>query len=290
MTDPFFLLTLSGSAIGIAFGFAVRRPKRSGYPLRARHRQAVGIPVALIAASVLAGGAFLTDGALIIEWWRWAAALSAGALVYTMLVLLAQRWWRAAMVAIIVIPIIPAFDAWMALPFDVPSLALPCRAPGLVLYENEDARSDEPTLALVRVDPPLGEADPRVENTMAVRVLPVVDVTAGEEEAAVPGAAGVWQPVGQASAADTVRIEVRLERYFPPLWWFPTSERVTELSIIIGEQSASLSASSGRIPHLERVRSLRTVHAEMPTAAGQYLQPGVYALEYSCGATDTQDV
>ncbi len=290
MTDPFFLLTLSGSAIGIAFGFAVRRPKRSGYPLRTRHRRAIGIPAALITASITAGGAFLSDAALIIDWWRWAAALSAAALVYTALVLLAQRWWRAAVAALIVIPIIPAFGAWMAFPFEVPSLDLPCRAPRLVIHENGDSRSDEPTLALVRIDPPLGGVAPRAEDVMAVRVLPVVDVTAGEDAAAAPGAAGVWQPVGRATAADTVRIEVRLERYFPPLWWFPTSERVTELSTIIGEQSASLSASSGRIPHLERVRSFRTVHAEIPTAPGRYPQPGVYALEYSCGATDTQDV
>ncbi|MFW5828341.1 MAG: hypothetical protein ACOCU4_09615 [Alkalispirochaeta sp.] len=252
MIDPFLLLTLSGSAIGIAFGFVVLAPKRSVHPIRARRRRAVGIPTALTLAVGTAGAALLADAALIIAWWRWAVALFSAALLYAAVVFLARRWWKAVAVGLIAIPIVPALGAWMSFPFSVPSPSRSCPAPELVIHENGTSRSDESTLALVRIDPPREETESPAEAAMAVRILPVVDLGAGTDESAEPGPGGIWQPVGRAVSGDTLGIDVTLEEYLPPLWWFPAAERVTELSIRIGEERTSLSAAEDRIPALDR--------------------------------------
>ncbi|HKK49870.1 MAG TPA: hypothetical protein VJ932_12300 [Alkalispirochaeta sp.] len=304
MPDPFFLLTLSGSAIGCALGFAVRRPKRSLHPLRTRRQRMVGIPAALIVASATAGAAILAEADLVVAWWRWAAGLSTGALIFTTLLFLARRWWRGVAAGLVILPLIPAIGAWVALTPGGPVLDLPCATPELAVLVNDSSSEEEPTLALVRIDPPagaVGAEDADSEQMMAVRVLPVVDVTAnndgdadsGDSPGAVPGvspSAGAWHVVGAAAATDTLRITVSLERYIPPLWWFPGSERVAQLSVTIDGRTATLSSAGATFPGLNRVRSDRTVEVEMPPQAGRFLQPGVYSLEYSCARVDTENV
>ncbi|MFW5693960.1 MAG: hypothetical protein ACOCYB_02240 [Alkalispirochaeta sp.] len=289
MTDPFLLLTLSGSALGIALILTLRRPKRNSHPLRARRQRAVGIPAALTVALGGVGGALLIDASLVVNWWRWAVALSAAALLYTGMVLLSRGWARAVVALVIVVPIVPAWDAWTSLPHGADYLKLGCEAPTLVVRANERPRDDDPPVVLLRIDPPLGDDD-----RMVVRVLPAVDLAldaAGGPDAANESATtGAWLRVGTASATDTVRMVVTVERYAPPLWWFPTSEWISKISLSTGEHRTTLVAPPARITNLTDGRDSRTVEAELPARSAHYLQSGVYTLEYSCGPTDTGNV
>lgn len=278
MADPFFLLTLTGSAIGVALYLARRSPGDTAHPLRTRRQRAIGIPVVLTIAVVTAGATVFVDGGLILEWWLWAAALFGGVTVYTWVVLRIPRWWRVPLVLLLAAPIIPAVEAWRALPHPANYLGLRCTDPVLALRENGDSRNGDPTIALVRLDPPLEENGP-----MTLRVLPAVSLVAD-------GSHGGWQPAVQVGTADSIQIVVTLERYPSPLWWFPTDDRVSQLSISTPEQSATMSAAPVRYGWLRDVGSTRMVELVQPDRPGRFLQPGVYALEYSCGATDTENV
>ncbi|MFO8044043.1 MAG: hypothetical protein R6U25_12645 [Alkalispirochaeta sp.] len=293
MADPFFLLTLTGSAIGSALYLTFRVPRRSAHPLRTRRRRTIGIPAMLTVAVFTAGAAVLFDGSLIVEWWRWAAALAGVALGYTWVVLLVPRWWRVPLVLLLAVPIVPAVAAWVTLPHPAEYLDLSCAEPALSLREDSnspgansrvgDPRGGDPTIALVRLDPAVGD-----DGSMALRILPAVHLAAD-------GTQGGWQPTVQVGAADRVRIVVTLERYPPPLWWFPTGERVSHLSIATSEESAILRASAMgaamvRITRLGEVISRRSVELVRPDRLERFLQPGVYTLEYSCRATDTGNV
>ncbi len=298
MADPFFLLTLTGSAIGSTLYLTFRSPRRSAHPLRARRRRAVGIPATLTLVVLTAGAAVLRDGALIGEWWRWAAVLVGVALGYTWVVLLVPRWWRVPLVLLLAVPIVPAVAAWRALPHPSKYLDLPCAEPTLSLRENGDSRTGDSrlgdsrpsdprggdsTIALVRLDPPVGD-----DQSMALRVLPAVYLAAD-------AAQGGWQPAVRVGASERVRFVVTLERYPAPLWWFPPDEWVSHLSITTSEESAILRASAMGaatlwITQLAEVISTRSVELVRPDRPERFLQPGVYTLEYSCGATDTGNV
>lgn len=293
MADPFFLLTLTGSAFGSALYFLFRTPRRSVHPLRTRRQRMIGIPATLTVAVFTAGAAVLFDGALILVWWRWAAVLAGVALGYTWIMLLVPRWWRVLVVVFLAVPIVPAVEAWVTLPHPAGFLDLPCAEPTLSLRENGDSRgadsrpgdpwSGDSTIALVRLDPPVGD-----DESMALRILPAVHLAAD-------GTQGGWQPTVQVGASDRVRFVVTVERYPAPLWWFPSHERVSQLSIATAEESAILRASTMgeatlRITRLDEVISSRSVELVRPNRPERFLQPGVYALEYSCGVSDTGNV
>jgi hypothetical protein len=278
MADPFFLVTLTGSAIGITLYLTIRHPKRTDYPLRARRQRAVGIPLALTVAVAGAGAAFLLDAELILQWWRWAILLFGAAMLYTGAVLFAPRLWRVPVALLIAVPLIPAVDTWLALPHAEDYLALPCEAPSLTMRDDGGSYSNGPTLALIRIDPPQGE-----EGLMAVRVLPGVRLIADSSER-------VWYSAVTVATSDTIRIAVRLERVLPPLWWFPGSERVSLLTVSTADDTSTMRTEEPRITWFRVPGLFRTVELVIPRRPDQFLQPGVYALEYSCGQTDTQDV
>lgn len=128
---------------------------------------------------------------------------------------------------------------------------------------------------------------------MALRVLPAVAIAAD-------GAEGGWQPAVQVGADDRIRIVLTLTRYPPPLWWFPGSDQVSQLSIVAPEERATLHAAAPRaatlravtlrITRLSEVVTPREVELVYPHRPERFLQPGVYALEYSCAVTDTNNV
>lgn len=278
MADPFFLLTLTGSVIGFALYLVFRRLKRSTHPLRMRRRRAAGVPAALTVAVSTAGAAFIIDSELILQWWRWAAVISGAVMLYTWGVLLTPRWWRLPVALLVLVPLVPAIDAWTTLPHRADYLVQPCDSPSLIMRRNGDSHSGEPTLALVRVDPPV-----RDDELMALRVLPGVRLMEDTSER-------VWQPAVEVDTTDSVRIVVTLERYPAPLWWLPQSERVSDISFSTGDQTSSLRAPGPRIRWLRDVSRADRDVLVIPGQPELFLQPGVYALEYSCSPADTQNV
>ncbi|MEX2443276.1 MAG: hypothetical protein WD492_06715 [Alkalispirochaeta sp.] len=286
MADPFFLLTLTGLAIGIALYLTFRRPERTAYPLRTRRRRAVGVPAALTVGVATAGSAILLDVGLLLEWWRWAVVLSVGVMLYTWLVLSIPRWWRVPVLLLAAGALVPAVDAWRTLPHRVDYLDLSCHAPTLVLREDGDSRSGGPTLALVRIDPPPADGE-----SMAVRVLPGVHLAAEPSQGpAVTEGAGIWRSAVEVGASGRLRIGVTLDRYPPPLWWFPGTEWVSQLSISAADYATDLRAAGPRIEWLNSVSVSEVMEVVRPDRSERFLQPGVYALEYSCGPTDRENV
>lgn len=303
------LLTIAGSALGITLGLAVRRLRRARTPLRLRKRRIIGIPLSLAIAVAAMGGAVVLDPRLVAGEFPTSLVLPLVSVGWTWLILRLPGWWRVLPVLLLAVPIVPAVDLWRHGGTQAGAAAggVECTAGDLVADPRDPvgpraAVGESGTdVALLRIDPG--------DTVLRARILPLAGMTRGRagdgepaatgapaaDDAALGPAEGPWTTAVALDRAGQLSVTVRIEGVSPVLWWFPTAPRFRAISLSGADETVEVVTQDTRLPvrrWLDRLglRRTRTLEVTLPEDGADWLQPGVFLLEYRCRGTDTQDV
>jgi hypothetical protein len=323
-TVPFVLLTISGIPLGFVLRFGVRRLSSVPDPLRVRRLRSTIVPLGLATVIALIGTAALVpDGvAAIVLWWPWAFSLPIGVAVFVWMSLGLPRWWRLlGPLGVGLVFGIPGLLAWSWVEPGEGGMFFTGEAWGRVvpaIVRTGEESDGAAVVALVRVAPDRSGA----REGLSLRVIPAVPLipTAGdgsatgdaaERSGTVPPPTVVPpdepvadQPVSAAAPSGSISISLdarltlslSLERYIPPLWWFPRGTRVSVVAVRLGltgielwrppspvDDLPAVSLPVGeRVPRNPGAALVIREEADLPWPgeSGRFLQPGVYILEY----------